>query len=284
MGIAGEPDRGRAAAASRELKTLIYAGFKRAIADGARATPVRSWSTRSSAPEIARSARRERFTLAMPVERSGQAGVRLRVRDRLRRAHRGVRPGLRQGARALQPRRRRALNRRQAGRLARCRGGCAPTTAGSCSSCSCRRRRSNSSASAATRRPTTATAPRARRAHARQAPGRRRRARHLEDRGPGDSRGLRASGRPSTERAGETTSTAWCSGRGASLDRVAPGSRRRRRSRATSARDRPHDLGSALTRTRRGPARRRRRDRADRADYRQTIDVYARAAARGAGP
>jgi myo-inositol catabolism protein IolC len=72
MGIAGDPteaERRRIA----ELKTLIYAGFERAVAGGAPRDSCAVLVDEEFGAEIARSARRERFTLAMPVERSGQA-------------------------------------------------------------------------------------------------------------------------------------------------------------------------------------------------------------------
>jgi myo-inositol catabolism protein IolC len=72
MGIAHEPteeQRRRIAG----LKTLIYAGFQRAVADGAPRDSCAVLVDEEFGGEIARSARRERFTLAMPVERSGQA-------------------------------------------------------------------------------------------------------------------------------------------------------------------------------------------------------------------
>jgi len=71
MGITGDPTQQERQRIST-LKTLIYEGFKRAIADGAPRQGCAVLVDEEFAAEIARSARRERFTLAMPVERSGQ--------------------------------------------------------------------------------------------------------------------------------------------------------------------------------------------------------------------
>jgi myo-inositol catabolism protein IolC len=71
MGIAGEPtvdDRRRIS----ELKALIYEGFERAIADGAPRNSSAILVDEEFGADIARSARGEAFTLAMPVERSGR--------------------------------------------------------------------------------------------------------------------------------------------------------------------------------------------------------------------
>jgi myo-inositol catabolism protein IolC len=71
MGIAGVPtddERRRIA----ELKTLIYAGLERAVADGAPRDSCAVLVDEEFGAGIARAARREGFTLAMPVERSGQ--------------------------------------------------------------------------------------------------------------------------------------------------------------------------------------------------------------------
>jgi myo-inositol catabolism protein IolC len=71
MGIAGEPtseERERISA----LKTLIYDGFERAIADGAPRQSCGVLIDEEFGAGIARSARAEGVCLAMPVERSGQ--------------------------------------------------------------------------------------------------------------------------------------------------------------------------------------------------------------------
>ncbi len=71
MSIAGEPT-GQQRAQISELKTVIYAGFERAIADGAPRDACGVLVDEEFGAEIARSARAAGFTLAMPVERSGQ--------------------------------------------------------------------------------------------------------------------------------------------------------------------------------------------------------------------
>ncbi len=71
MGIAGEPtgeERGRIS----ELKALIYDGFQRAIADGAPRESCGVLVDEEFGTDIAHAARGEAFTLAMPIERSGQ--------------------------------------------------------------------------------------------------------------------------------------------------------------------------------------------------------------------
>jgi myo-inositol catabolism protein IolC len=71
MGIPGEPTDNERRRIS-QLKTLIYEGFERAIADGSPRDSCAVLVDEEFGADIARSARRENFTLAMPVERSGQ--------------------------------------------------------------------------------------------------------------------------------------------------------------------------------------------------------------------
>ena len=71
MGIAGEPTQEQHGRIS-DLKTLIYDGFERAIADGAPRESCGVLVDEEFGAEIARAARGAGFTLAMPVERSGQ--------------------------------------------------------------------------------------------------------------------------------------------------------------------------------------------------------------------
>ncbi|MGI8557890.1 MAG: 2-deoxy-5-keto-D-gluconate 6-phosphate aldolase domain-containing protein [Solirubrobacteraceae bacterium] len=71
MGIAGEPtddERRRI----RELKALVYRGFERALADGAPREACGLLVDEEFGADVARSAKASGFTLAMPVERSGQ--------------------------------------------------------------------------------------------------------------------------------------------------------------------------------------------------------------------
>jgi myo-inositol catabolism protein IolC len=71
MGIAGEPTPDERRRIS-QLKALIYAGFDRAIADGAPRGSCAVLVDEEFGAEIARSARAGGYSLAMPVERSGQ--------------------------------------------------------------------------------------------------------------------------------------------------------------------------------------------------------------------
>jgi myo-inositol catabolism protein IolC len=71
MGIAGEPtDKERRRI--RELKALVYRGFERALADGAPRDACGLLVDEEFGADVARSAKASGFTLAMPVERSGQ--------------------------------------------------------------------------------------------------------------------------------------------------------------------------------------------------------------------
>ncbi len=71
MGITGDPtDEQRQQIC--ELKALIYGGFQHALADGAPREACGLLVDEEFGADIARSARSAGFTLAMPVERSGQ--------------------------------------------------------------------------------------------------------------------------------------------------------------------------------------------------------------------
>jgi myo-inositol catabolism protein IolC len=71
MGIAGEPT-GQERERISELKALIYDGFTRAIAEGAPQQSCGVLIDEEFGADIAHAARGGGFTLAMPVERSGQ--------------------------------------------------------------------------------------------------------------------------------------------------------------------------------------------------------------------
>jgi myo-inositol catabolism protein IolC len=71
MRIAGDPTSEERQRIS-ELKALIYDGFQRAIADGAPRESCGVLIDEEFGTDIAHTARREGFILAMPVERSGQ--------------------------------------------------------------------------------------------------------------------------------------------------------------------------------------------------------------------
>jgi len=121
MGITGEPtqqERQRISA----LKTLIYEGFKRAIADGVPREGCAVLVDEEFAAEIARSARRERFTLAMPVERSGEDEFSYEFGEEFAAHVQAFDPDFAKVLVRYNPDGDRALNRRQAGRLARLSG------------------------------------------------------------------------------------------------------------------------------------------------------------------
>lgn len=69
--VAGDPTEDERRRIS-DLKTIIYEGFTRAIADGAPPESCALLVDEEFGADIARSAHRDAFTLAMPVERSGQ--------------------------------------------------------------------------------------------------------------------------------------------------------------------------------------------------------------------
>lgn len=71
MGITREPT-GQERKRISELKAMIYDGFERAIADGAPRESCGVLVDEEFGTDVARAARGEGFTLAMPVERSGQ--------------------------------------------------------------------------------------------------------------------------------------------------------------------------------------------------------------------
>ena len=87
-------------------KRLIWEGFQRAVEEGAPKEYAGILVDAQYGPDVAREAKAGGYKLAMPVEKIGPEGVRLRVRRAVRREDRGVRPGLLEGARPLQPGRR----------------------------------------------------------------------------------------------------------------------------------------------------------------------------------
>ena len=114
-GAAHRRSRRREIAAAKQV---IYDGFKAAVAAACPRRRPASWWTSSSAPPSS-ATRRRRLLHRLPRREERPGRIRLRVRRGLRRAHRGVPPDLLQGAGALQPGGRPALNRRQAARLKR---------------------------------------------------------------------------------------------------------------------------------------------------------------------
>ena len=121
MGITGKPTQQERQRIST-LKTLIYEGFKRAITDGAPRDCCAVLVDEEFAAEIARSARRERFTLAMPVERSGEDEFSFEFGEQFAAHVQAFDPDFAKVLVRYNPDGDRALNRRQAGRLARLSG------------------------------------------------------------------------------------------------------------------------------------------------------------------
>jgi myo-inositol catabolism protein IolC len=121
MGITGAPaqqERERISA----LKTLIYEGFTRTIADGMPREGCAVLVDEEFAAEIARSARRDAFTLAMPVERSGEDEFTFEFGEQFVEHIEAFDPDFAKVLVRYNPDGDPALNRRQAGRLARLSG------------------------------------------------------------------------------------------------------------------------------------------------------------------
>ena len=141
FGIEGEPDPEQTAMIA-DAKHLIFEGMQQAVAAGADPSISRRAGRRAVrlAP-FPSEAREAGLKLAMPAERSGQNMFDFQYGEEFRRAHRELRPRLHEGARPLQPRRRRRGKPRAARQAeARCPTGCTRTSASSCSSCWCRPR------------------------------------------------------------------------------------------------------------------------------------------------
>ena len=94
-----------------DTKNLIYEAFVRAVEDGAPRAAAGVLVDEEYGVAVARAATDAGFALAMPVERSGQDEFDFEYGDEVRLAHRGVRPHVREGSRALQPGRRRGDER-----------------------------------------------------------------------------------------------------------------------------------------------------------------------------
>jgi myo-inositol catabolism protein IolC len=121
MGIAAEPTPTERQRIS-ELKALIYQGFTRAIADGAPRELCAVLVDEEFGCDIARSARREAYTLAMPVERSGQAEFDFEFGEHFQEHVEAFDPEFAKVLVRYNPEGDAELNRRQAGRLARLSG------------------------------------------------------------------------------------------------------------------------------------------------------------------
>jgi myo-inositol catabolism protein IolC len=118
MGIAGEPTPTERQRIS-ELKALIYQGFTRAIADGAPREHCAVLVDEEFGSDIARSARREAYTLAMPVERSGQDEFDFEFGEHFKKHVEAFDPEFAKVLVRYNPEGDAELNRRQAERLAR---------------------------------------------------------------------------------------------------------------------------------------------------------------------
>ena len=102
FGIEGTPtDEEREKMA--EAKRIILQGLL-AVAESAEAGTVGTLMDEEYGASAARAAKESGLVLALAAEKSSQAEFELEYGDDVRRAHRGVRPGLRQGAGPLQPR------------------------------------------------------------------------------------------------------------------------------------------------------------------------------------
>jgi myo-inositol catabolism protein IolC len=121
MGITGVPTQDECQRIS-ELKTLIYEGFTRAIAHGAPRDSCGLLIDEEFGTEVARSARRERFTLAMPVERSGQEEFDFEFGDDFGEHIKAFDPDFAKVLVRYNPDGDTELNHRQAGRLAQLSG------------------------------------------------------------------------------------------------------------------------------------------------------------------
>lgn len=116
--IAGEPsEQQRDRICS--LKALIYDGFERAIADGAPRQACGLLVDEEFGTDVARAARAGEFTLAMPVERSGQPEFDFEFGDRFAEHIEAFDPDFAKVLVRYNPDGDRALNGRQAQRLAR---------------------------------------------------------------------------------------------------------------------------------------------------------------------
>ena len=110
FGIQGEPDAEQTAIIA-DAKHLIFEGMLQAVCSGADASVTGVLVDEQFGSTVPQEAH-ERGSEARDARRAlGAEHVRLPVRRRLRRAHPQVRPGLHEGARALQPRRRRRRKR-----------------------------------------------------------------------------------------------------------------------------------------------------------------------------
>ena len=150
MGIAGETTATERQRIS-ELKALIYQGLTRAVAHGAPREDCAVLVDEEFGSDIARSARREGYTLAMPVERSGQDEFDFEFGEHFAKHVEEFDPEFAKVLVRYNPDGDRGLNGRQSGDSPGCPGGCEQANGSSCSSCWYRRRRTKANVSPATR-------------------------------------------------------------------------------------------------------------------------------------
>ena len=273
FGVTGEPNEEETARIS-DAKRVIYEGARRALDEGVEAEAAGVLVDEQFGADIARDAKAAGFRLAMPVEKSGQEEFDFQYDEDFGDAHRGVRPELLQGAGPLQHRGRpgdeRAPGRpaEAARRLAARARAAVPVRAARPADARADRGRGRRRAALG-----LGGAAQADEGGDRGAPGRRRRARHLEDRGHRSARGLRVDLGHDTARRARRRGVRGARPRG-----------RRRGGRSLAAdgfgragvhrvRDRPLDLvGSAEGVRRRQPRARGRRE----ADRRQLPAVHRR--------
>ena len=150
MGIAGEPTATERQRIS-ELKALIYQGFMRAIADGAPRKRCAVLVDEEFGSDIAHSARREAYTLAMPVERSGQDEFDFEFGEHFGKHVEAFDPEFAKVLVRTTPKAMPSSTAARPNDSPGCPGGCEQTNGSSSSSCWYRQRRTRASVSPATR-------------------------------------------------------------------------------------------------------------------------------------
>ena len=102
FGIEGEPTEEQTKTIT-DAKHLIYEGMELATERGVDPEAAGVLIDEQFGGDVPREAKGHGLKLAMPVEKSGQEEFDFQYGGRLRQAHRAVRSGLQQGARAPQP-------------------------------------------------------------------------------------------------------------------------------------------------------------------------------------
>ncbi len=106
FGIDGDPTPEQTETIA-DAKRLIFEGMLSAAARGGDPSTMGVLVDEQFGSDIPQRAREHGLKLARPVEKSGQEEFDFQYGEDVRRPHRGRRPGLHQGARPLQPPRRR---------------------------------------------------------------------------------------------------------------------------------------------------------------------------------